>query len=187
MQKVIPFAHDLLKEIIQSGDVVVDATCGNGHDTLLASQLTGDGGHVYACDIQEQAIKTTELLIKEHKRSNITLIQDSHAMLGEYLPENLLGNLTAAIFNLGYLPRSDKSIITMADSTIQAVELLLPFLKKGGRLILVIYHGHEGGKEEKQAVVQMAEALNQDEYEVLRYQFINQQNNPPFVLAIEKK
>lgn len=187
MQKIIPFAHALLEETVQPGDVMVDATCGNGHDTVLASKLTGTAGHVYACDIQQQAIEATKQLITKHELENVTFIQDSHANLAKYLPADLFGKLTAAIFNLGYLPRSDKTIITTADSTIKAIELLLSYLKQGGRVVLVIYHGHEGGEEEKQAVMGLAKNLDQNQYEVLCYQFINQQNNPPFVLAIEKK
>ena len=60
-------------------------------------------------------------------------------------------------------------------------------LNKHGLLILVIYHGHEGGKEEKDAVLNYVTQLDQKEYHVLQYQFINQKNDPPFVIAIEKR
>jgi 16S rRNA C1402 N4-methylase RsmH len=185
--KIIPFAHHLIKEITVHGDFVVDATCGNGNDTLFLSQLVGATGHVYAFDIQKQAIVATQERLEAHQQRHITYIHDSHAKMNQYLPENLRGVLAAAIFNLGYLPKNDKAIITKADSTIEAVRQLLPFLKTGGRIVLVVYHGHIGGTHEKEAVLDYVKTLNQGDYEVLCYQFLNQQNNPPFVIAIEKK
>lgn len=187
MLSVIPFAHSLIEEVVQPGDQVIDATCGNGNDTLLLSTLVEETGNVYACDIQEQAINETKQIIQKHKRNNVSFVLDSHANLSEHLPASVKGNLATAIFNLGYLPKSDKKIITQPTSTIKAITQLLPYLKKGGRLVLVIYHGHAGGESEKDAVLKLAEELDQQQYQVLQYQFINQQNTPPFVVAIEKK
>lgn len=185
LQSIIPFAHDLLNRTIQLGDTVVDATCGNGNDTLFLSELVGTTGHVYAFDIQEQAIETTRELLQNNERNNVTLIHDSHALIERYIDEAT--TLAAGVFNLGYLPRSDKAIITKPDSTIQAIETLLPLLKKNGLLVLVVYAGHPGGMEEKNAVVQFVSQLEQQQYFVLKYGFINLVNEPPFVIAIEKK
>src|SRR5699024_7563373 len=139
MLKVIPFAHQLMKDIVEPGDTVIDATCGNGNDALFLSTLVGASGHVYACDIQEQAIIATKELLASNERTNLTYIQDSHANIDQYLPTSVVGHITAAVFNLGYLPKSDKSIITKPHSTIKAMEHILSFLKKSGRLIAVIY------------------------------------------------
>lgn len=187
MKRIIPFAHQLIEEITKEGDFVVDATCGNGNDTLFLSNLVGNEGHVYASDIQEQAIATTKELLSANNCDNVTYIQDNHAKLNQYLSPSLLNNLSAAIFNLGYLPKSDKRIITKPESTILAIQKLLPFLKTKGRIIIVIYHGHIGGEQEKEAVLQYAQQLDQATFEVLQYQFINQRNSPPFIVAIEKK
>lgn len=187
MLKVIPFAHQLIEEIVQPGDTVIDATCGNGHDTLFLSNLITASGQVYACDVQAQAIETTKQLLTSHEKKNITYIEDSHANLDKYLPTATLEKTAAAIFNLGYLPKSDKQVITDPDSTITAVEKLFPYLKKGGRIVIVVYHGHEGGELEKERVLRFVQNLDQSIYEVLQYQFINQRNTPPFVIAIEKR
>lgn len=184
---IIPFAHNLLKDVIKENDVVIDATCGNGHDTLFLAKLVGDKGHVYTFDVQAQAIDQAKQLLTKNDVEHVTYIHNSHAKINTYVPEEYQEKISAAVFNLGYLPRSDKSIITQADSTIAALEHLLPYIKKNGRIVLVVYHGHEGGKEEKDAVVDFAEQLDQQLYQVIRYQFINQKNNPPFVVAIEKK
>lgn len=185
LQGIIPFAHDLLERAISENDVVVDATCGNGNDTLFLSKLVGSKGHVYAFDIQAQAIKTTKAVLAEEKRDNVTLIHHSHALLDQYIDQKQM--ITAAVFNLGYLPRSDKTIITKPDSTITAIEKLLPLLKKNGVIVLVVYAGHPGGEEEKNAVIDFVSQLDQKEYFVLKYQFMNLMNNPPFVIAVEKK
>ncbi|HLR42192.1 MAG TPA: class I SAM-dependent methyltransferase [Pseudogracilibacillus sp.] len=184
---IIPFAHDLLKSVVAEGDIAIDATCGNGHDTLFLAKLVGDKGHVYTFDVQAQAIESAKQLLAKNDVENVSYIHDSHAKINTYLSKKYQEKVSAAVFNLGYLPRSDKSIITQADSTIAALEQLLPYIKKNGRIVLVVYHGHEGGKEEKDAVVDFAEQLDQQLYQVIRYQFINQKNNPPFVVAIEKK
>src|SRR5690625_2162761 len=123
IQGIIPFAHDLLAKAVTRGDTVVDATCGNGNDTLFLSSLVGDEGHVFAVDIQRQAIQTTKALLAEHTRKNFTLIHDSHAHIDTYIDDHV--ELAAAVFNLGYLPRSDKQIITEPTSTITALEKLL--------------------------------------------------------------
>lgn len=186
LKRIIPYAHHLLNTSVKAGDVVVDATCGNGNDTLFLCNLVGESGHVYAVDIQKQAIESTKHLLKENNFSNVTFVHDSHAKLDLYLPEDSKGKLGGAVFNLGYLPRSDKQIITRSDSTIAAIDTLLQFLRKKALVVIVVYHGHEGGSAERDAVLQYVSELDQKKYAVLKYQFLNQQNNPPFVVAIEK-
>ncbi len=187
MKTVIPFAHQLLKENINEGDIVIDATCGNGNDTLFLAKIVSNLGFVYAFDVQKQAILSTKKLLDKHQFYSINYIQDSHAHMDKWIPAHLKGKISGVIFNLGYLPKSDKKIITKGISTIQAIELSLQYLKKDGVVILVIYHGHKGGKEEKELVLQYVQNLKQDQYHVLKYEYINQINNPPFVIAIQKR
>lgn len=183
---IIPYAHELLKQSVRPHDHVIDATCGNGNDTLFLAQLVGAEGHVYACDIQEQAIENTKQKISEHNINNVTFINDSHEHINKYIPESVPKHIGGAIFNLGYLPGSDKTIVTKAESTIKAVESMLPLLRSRALVILVVYHGHEGGINEKTKLLPFVESLEQKKYSVLKYQFINQINNPPFIIAIQK-
>lgn len=185
LKTALHFSHQLLTECIIPGDTVIDATMGNGHDTLFLSKLVGYTGHVYAFDIQDKAIESTQKKITAQSIQNTTLIKDGHEYAVNHLPKNT--NIKAAIFNLGYLPRGDKHITTTSDTTITAINQLLSILEEGGRLILVLYSGHEEGMAEKSDVLTFAQTLPQDMYSVLTYQFINQQNNPPSVLCIEKK
>ncbi|HSH24760.1 MAG TPA: class I SAM-dependent methyltransferase [Massilibacterium sp.] len=188
LKQAVPFSHSLLRKVIAPGDIVVDATAGNGFDTLFLAELVGETGCVYAFDIQTQAIEQTKKRIeKANVKTDITYVLDSHAHLNQYIKEEHQQKIRAAIFNLGYLPRSDKTKITTASSTIPAIEQLLEHLLPNGLIIVVVYSGHDGGEEEKEAVLAFTKQLPQETFQVLQYGFINQRNTPPFVVAIEKR
>ena len=187
MLKVIPFAHNLIKEIAEPKDILIDATCGNGNDTLFLSRLINSDGHVYAFDIQEEAINSSRKRLAEEEIKNVTLILDSHTNINTYLNEKLSGKVGGAIFNLGYLPRSDKKVITQPETTIEAINNIFPYLKTGGRIVLVVYYGHDGGVYEKNELLKFVQELDRHHYSAIQYQFINQHNTPPFVIAIEKQ
>src|SRR5699024_12555552 len=116
LKGIIPYAHQLLKTTVNEGDHVIDATCGNGNDTLLLASLVGEKGHVYAFDIQDQAITTTTNLLKQHHYENVSVIKDRHAKLKQYLNANNIIQIGGAIFILGYLPRSDRIDINNSNS-----------------------------------------------------------------------
>lgn len=186
LKQPLHFSHDRLKMAIVEGDTVIDATVGNGNDTILLATLVGRIGRVYGFDIQEQALKKTEQkLLLTGLLEQTTLIQDGHENIEKYVPEEK--KISAAVFNLGYLPSGDKSIITKPDTTILAIEKCLNRLRKSGLLSIMVYYGHEGGIEEKNEVKSYVESLSQNDYHVLEYKFINQKNNPPYLYLIEKR
>lgn len=178
MKRPLEMAHDFLAEVISKEDIVVDATMGNGYDTLFLAQLAKE---VYAFDIQEQALKHTQERLQEAGISNAQLILQGHETVDQFVTET-----KAAIFNLGYLPSADKSIITKPQTTLEALDKLCHLLIRGGRIALMIYYGHEGGDIEKDAVLDFVRQLPQKEYTVTIYRTLNQVNNPPFLLMIEK-
>lgn len=185
LENALSFSHTLLKNTITQGDIVIDATVGNGSDTVLLAKLVGSLGKVYGFDVQEQAIQTTkEKLLYTGLSSQVELFHQGHETIGKVLDKNV--TIASAIFNLGYLPNSDKTIVTQADTTLTAISSILPKLRIGALLIIVVYYGHEGGQEEKDALLDFVSYLPQKEFAVLRYGFVNQKNHPPFVLAIEK-
>ena len=52
LERILPFSKTLIKEHIKQDSIVIDATCGNGNDTLfLARQVSN--GHVFGFDIQD--------------------------------------------------------------------------------------------------------------------------------------
>lgn len=182
MDKVLTFSKKLLKEVIDKNSVVVDATAGNGNDTLFLAKTSAK--KVYAFDIQALAIDNTTKLIEEAKlMDKCKIILDSHFEFDKYISEKI----RAVVFNLGYLPNADHEITTLAETTITTIKKFLLQLEIGGRIVIVVYWGHENGKVEKEALLTELLNLNQKEAEVLVYQFINQKNNAPFIIAIEKR
>ena len=172
-----------LKTAVTEGDIAVDATAGNGHDTRFLAQHVGDDGFVHAFDVQKQAVDATlHRLLDNALEHRALVLKDGHENVAKYVNKPVAG----AIFNLGYLPGSDHEVITRPNTTIQALESLLKLLKIGGIIVLVIYHGHEGGKEERDEVIRFVSELPQKYIHVLRYEFLNQKNDPPFVIALEK-
>ena len=178
MKRPLEMAHDFLAEVVIKEDIVVDATMGNGHDTLFLAKLAKQ---VFAFDIQEQALEKTQERLHQAGLKNASLILQGHVTVDQYVSE-----VKAAIFNLGYLPSADKSVITQPQTTIEALEKLCQLLVKGGRIAIMIYYGHEGGDVERDAVLDFVSQLPQQEYTATIYRTLNQINNPPFLVMIEK-
>lgn len=183
LENILPFAHSLLRQALKAGGRALDATAGNGHDTLLLAQLVGETGKVWAFDVQPKALAQTQGRLKENGvDGRVALIHDGHENLLSYIDEPL----DAAVFNFGWLPGGDKSCTTEAASSIRALTDTLGLLKEGGLAVAVLYPGHEAGRMEAEAIVQWAETLPQEAFAVLRYGFVNRRNAPPYLLAIEK-
>lgn len=178
-------AQEIIKEVVGPGDTVVDATAGNGHDTLFLARLVGEQGHVYAFDIQPEAIRETEQRVHAAKvRTSLYLINSNHAQLGQYIGRE--HEVSAAMFNLGYLPGCNKAIITRTESTLQALNALLPKLKKGGIITIVYYTGHEGGNEEADAVLKWAEKQPPEIITAEHKEGPADRENPPGLVVIRK-
>ena len=139
-----------LKYLLKDDMVAVDMTMGNGNDTFfLASKVK----EVFAFDIQKEAIEHT--MQRCALFNNIHYILDDHANIRKYV-----NNADIVLFNLGYLPYSDKPIITKRDSTIKAIKEAYDILKTGGYMSIIIYRGHKGGLYEYHAVMQTISKYN---------------------------
>lgn len=183
LQRVLPYAKFLMTQAITTGDTVIDATAGNGHDTLWLSELVGDNGKVFAFDVQQDALQTTAERLHEHNMSaRATLIHAGHEQVKKYVN----APVAAAIFNLGYLPGGDHNVITKPTTTLQAIDDILDLLQVDGIIVLVVYHGHSGGADERDAVIAHVTQYDQKQVHVLRYEFLNQKNAPPFIIALQK-
>ena len=182
--QVVEFSHMLLKEYINKNGVVIDATMGNGYDTIFLANLVGEKGRVISFDIQKRAIENSKRRLEKNKlMDRVEIIEDGHENLDKYIDKKI----DAIIFNLGYLPGANKSITTKRTTTITAFKKGLNYLKIGGIIVLVIYTGHPGGIEELNAVLDFASSLDQNNYNVLRYNFINQQSSPQVLAVISRK
>jgi len=182
--RTLPLAHDWLRQVIQPGDTVIDGTVGNGHDTLFLAQHVGAEGRVHGFDIQPAAAETTARLLNEHHLSApVTLHTACHSRMADYLEPQ---PIAAAMFNLGYLPRGDKSIITQQETTLPALDYSLRLLRLQGLLTIMCYPGHEGGESEASAVEEWARDLSSDTYRVMRLTPHNPRSAAPFLLAIQR-
>lgn len=187
LQGILPFTRSILREVILPGDTVIDATMGNGLDTLFLAEQVGSEGKVLAYDIQEEALQKTEERLKQAgclEQTELYLKGHQHAADELF---KLNDPISAAMFNLGYRPGGDANIVTKPDTTITALRSIASSLKKGGVITLVIYSGHEEGKVEKGHLLEEVCSWDQKHFHVLQYKFINQVNNPPFLVAIQKR
>lgn len=181
--KLVDFVHMLIKQSCVGQDLsFVDATCGNGFDTLYLSKLAGKEGSVKAFDVQQQAIeRTTALLNNNQDYVNYEVILDSH----EFIPKYITKKIDAAVFNLGYLPFSDKKVTTKGSITVSAIKNLLPYLKDNGKIFITTYVAHDSGNEYKE-VNNFLKELDTSRYNVLHINVINKENTPPELFIIEK-
>lgn len=184
LNSIHPLIAEYLQKHIQPGNTVIDATLGNGHDTLKIVELLAGTGTVYGFDIQSSAIESSHALLASlsDPKPTIELIEDSHEHFAQYIHEAV----DFIIYNLGYLPKGDKEITTLAESTLKSVQSGLSLLRGNGIMLIAVYHGHDAGKAEKEALEQFLSILDQKQFNVLKQQFINQKNNPPFIYVIEK-
>ena len=176
-------ARDALLRAVRKGDIVADATMGNGHDTLFLAELVGPDGRVYAFDVQESALESTRKLLSEHGMANrVSLFLRSHAELSAAVP----AGLSAVVFNLGWLPGGDHRITTLCDSTRKAVPAALGCLKPGGIVTVCVYPGHAEGKKELEMLVPIVSSLSNREFNVLRQVFPNAGPGAPECFIIQK-
>lgn len=184
LQDIQSFLRAILAPRIALGDTALDLTAGLGRDTLFLAQAVGAEGRVHAFDIQASALAETRRLLEEHGvEKRVSLHAVDHARLGEFISEPV----NIAMFNLGYLPGSDHSITTQADSTLQALQAVLERLVENGVLVLTVYRGHPGGEEEARAVKEFLTSLSRKLYSVLEGQYINQGDQAPYWILVEKK
>ncbi len=181
-------AHKTISKILKSGDIAIDATCGNGYDTLFLAQQVGETGKVYGFDIQRRALEITEQKLREQRLLlQVQLIHVGHEKIASYIPVNDHQNISAIMFNLGYLPGSDKSVITKTNTTLAALKTACQLLKKSGIITMVAYPGHPGGLQELEALQNQINALDKSlfQYEVLEIDKTDLKK--PKLLVISKK
>lgn len=167
----------MVQEHVKEGAFCIDATMGNGHDTLYLCTLAGEKGRVLAFDIQKAALERTRERLENHlPYCNYELILDSHSHMDRYAGAD---SADCIVFNLGYLPGGDHSIATKPATTLAALGQSLSLLRPGGLLCLCIYSGGDTGFEERDAVLAYLKNLDARDYLVLVTEYYNRPNNPP--------
>lgn len=165
-------AQNAIREVIEPGDVVIDATAGNGHDTQFLAELVGPNGTVFAFDLQPEALSKTARRLGDAGLSNVVLVCESHSNLSQSVPGKFRGNVAAVMFNLGYLPGGDKGVTTLPTTTRPALDQAWQLIKVGGIISVVAYTGHDGGAAETETVEQFLASLpiNEIEFRVVESQ-----------------
>lgn len=190
--QITEWCHHFIREQVGEGDYCIDATCGNGHDTVLLCSLVGENGVVAGFDIQEEAIEKTRNRLRENgleKRAR--LFCRGHEMMDEVLSadpicermtrrtENEYGCVSCIVFNFGYLPGGSHEFATKAVTSVEAIERSLRLLKKGGIISLCIYSGKDSGFEEKSVLLDYLKELDSRKYLVIMSSYYNRPNHPP--------
>lgn len=179
----VKMAHALLLPKLKNAYNVVDATAGNGKDTLFLAINTPSEAVIWAFDIQQTALNKTKALLADHgQERKVKFILASHDQIANYVNSPV----DAAMFNLGYLPGGDHTVTTMPDTTVAALNQLLTLLNPMGIISIVAYPGHDMGRREELALRSFLATLPQKLYTVACWQMINQVNNPPVLYIVER-
>ena len=183
---VTDWCHHFLSLQITPGDLCIDATAGNGHDTAFLASLVGADGQVIGLDIQQNALDAAgKLLHTQGLTDRVRLVLDSHVHIGQYA---MPGTVSCITFNLGYLPGGGHTIATKASTTLPAIAAGLPLLKKGGLMTICVYQGRDTGFEEHDAVLRYLSTLDPKDYLVIASAYLNRPHHPPKpVLVIRLK
>lgn len=188
LPSAVRWSQLLLADRLQPGDCVLDATAGNGHDTLFLARCISPAGHVYAVDVQAAAVAETRRRLIEGgvAETAFTVVQTGHENMSAVIRPEHQGRLAGIMFNLGYLPGSDKTVITHTETTLTAIQTALDQIRPGGLLTIAVYPGHEGGNQEQKAIAEWAAALPPRSYEVQHLRPVNRSASPPECWVIWK-
>lgn len=174
---------DLVKTLITNEkdiDLAVDMTAGNGNDSLfILDEIKAK--RLVAFDIQNDAEKATRKLLGE--RDNFLFILDSHANIDKYIKEKI----DLAVYNLGYLPKGDKTITTKYESTLESLKKLLQLLGKNAKVYMTIYPGHDQGRIEASKIEDFIARLPNNKYAIMKISYPNKGTIAPYIVIIEKK
>ena len=182
--QITEWCHHFIREHVKRGDICIDATAGNGNDTLALCQLVGEDGKVFAFDIQKTAVDNTkERLQKEGLDSRAMVLLESHVNMADYVKEE---SVSCIVFNFGYLPGGDHSLATRMSTSVLAIHEGLRLLRKGGMMSLCIYSGGDSGFEEKEAILTELKKLDSKKYLVVVSEYYNRPNNPPIPVLVIK-
>ncbi len=179
-QNINQIAHHFILASNKGKKLALDATCGNGFDTLFLAQ---NFQKVHAIDIQKQAIENTTTLLQKHNIQNVTLHKISHDLLDELFSKDT--RFDCIVYNLGYLPKGNHAIKTKAESTVKSLKQALALLAPLGYISITLYVGHIGGSEEAKAVEKFVSELNKRQYSVFRFSYLNRHQSP-YVIGIVK-
>ena len=182
----LDLTHRFWEKILKDGDTVIDATCGNGKDSLTLAKLLSNKKDtlLFCLDIQSKAIENTKALLAQEIPSALS---STHFILGshEHLPHTYPREPNLIIYNLGYLPGFDKTIKTDASSTLKSVSNALEIISLGGVICITCYPGHSEGKIEQEVLLAFLSSLD-PKYWSFSFTSWNNRNASPSLLLIQR-
>jgi hypothetical protein len=193
-------AHTLWARLVQPGDTCVDATMGNGFDTLALARLAlrpaAEGvpvtGRVLALDVQALALDATRARLADalspEQLSRCELVHGCHSQLGALLPRD---STKLVAFNLGFLPQKNqaqtsKACVTQPETTAAALRAAADALVPGGCLSVMVYSGHPEGPAEAAVVDAFAAALPPRQWTSTSLCLMNRAAAPRLVLMYRR-
>ncbi len=185
LRNAVAVSHLLLAPYVPAAKVLVDMTCGNGHDTAFLASHMSAGAVLYAFDIQEKAVRATAERLTGNGLldKRIHIAQGSHDDLLQTIPLSV----DIVVFNLGYLPSGNHDVHTESETTVKAVKLCLNKLSENGIIMIAAYPGTDAGRQERQAVQEFLCHVPQKEFDVSLWQPINQIHYPPILYIVQKR
>lgn len=189
-QSHLDLAHTYWAQSVQIGDTVIDATCGNGQDTLKLCQLTLsiDKGKVYTIDIQEQALKSAYQFITLHLDPTlINRVQFQQGCHSTFPSEISLNSVKLIVYNLGYLPGGDKTKTTEIGTTLKSLRQAQDLLQPGGIISMTCYSGHTEGAKEQEGILEYASQLAPKDWSCCQHKWLNRQQAPSLLLIQKAK
>lgn len=177
MKPHLTFAHCSWEKIVIPGDIVIDATVGNGHDTFFLAQLLQGQGQVIGYDIQPKALAQTQKRLEELPeawRESVILKLQCHANFSET-------GVKLIVYNLGYLPGGDKSITTQKGSTLLSIQSALSCLTGDGAISITCYPGHAEGALEQAAIMDFLKTLPTDQWNICHHVWLNRPLSPTWI------
>lgn len=181
VSNVINLMHQAILPAVRQAEVIVDATAGNGGDTLFLAQNMKASCQLYAFDIQAEAILHTKERTKEFA-AQICYLQQSHEEIGRYVDRSI----DVAMFNLGYLPGADHEAVTNHKSTLKAVKCVLAKLRLQGICAIMVYPGHPEGKIEADCLASFLQEIPVRNYTVGCYRLWNHRPEAPYGFILER-
>ena len=185
---LVALAQETIAHVLHAGDIAIDATVGNGHDTLFLAHCVGPSGHVYGFDIQHSALANAQQRLSQQGiASRVTLVEAGHETLAAHLPLRHQHAIKAVMFNLGYLPGSEKTVTTSPATTMRALTAACAQLASGGVISVVAYTGHPGGHQETEAIKEWARQLDAHRYDVTVTVPEARHSTPPELIIIRDR
>ncbi len=173
-QNHLSFNHFIWKQHLKKDSIAIDATCGNGLDSLFLAPLVTK---LHVLDIQEEALNKTKKLLNDF--SNVSYLLQCHSTF----PKEIIPKTPSLIvYNLGYLPGGNKSITTKSSTTLQSIENALNIIHPDGLISITLYPGHEEGKKEEVVILDFVKGLDKKLWTVSHHEWINRRLAPSSLL-----